>query len=259
VIILPLLILFILYAGPALFNGGICLLTALALNEFYTMGLPAGRRGEACLAVSVGVVLTGLVVYRPEPSLQMGVAVFLILGLMVVFLFRPQEIAAVGRDAAVTVLGLAYISLLLAHAGLLRGLVDGRVWVFLVIFLVMVSDSAAYFIGRSFGRHKLYEVISPKKTIEGSLGGLLGGVLGVLVFRSLFFPQLGVVDVLVLGGGVGAFSQIGDLFESMLKRSFGVKDSGRLIPGHGGVLDRLDSLLFAFPVTYYYAVWFFRG
>jgi phosphatidate cytidylyltransferase len=88
------------------------------------------------------------------------------------------------------------------------------------------------------------------------VGGLGGGVLGALAAKLWLLPQLQTLDVLLLGLGVGAFSQIGDLVESMLKRSFGVKDSGRLFPGHGGLLDRLDSLLFAFPAAYYYALWF---
>jgi phosphatidate cytidylyltransferase len=107
----------------------------------------------------------------------------------------------------------------------------------------------------NWGRHRLYQAVSPKKSVEGSLAGLAGGVLGAMICKFSFFAELDSVDVLFIGLGVGAFSQLGDLVESLFKRSFGVKDSGTLFPGHGGMLDRLDSLLFAFPVTYYYAVW----
>lgn len=258
-ILLPLLILFILYAGSALFNGAICVLTALALREFYAMGLPPERRAEAGLSTAVGVLLVALAVFPVFASVQAGISILLLTGVLVLYLFRYLDIATVGRDLGITLLGLVYVAVLFSHAGLLHNLPSGRHWVFLVLFLVMASDSAAYFVGRSFGRRKLYEAISPKKTIEGSLGGLAGGVLGVAAFKLLFFPELRVVDVAVLGLGVGAVSQLGDLFESMLKRSFNVKDSGTLIPGHGGLLDRMDSLLFAFPVTYYYATWFFGG
>jgi phosphatidate cytidylyltransferase len=177
--------------------------------------------------------------------------------LTLIYLFRFQDMQAVSRDLAVSLFGLLYIPLLLSHAALLRTLPAGRDWIFLVLFVVMASDTLAYFVGMKWGRHSLYVAVSPKKTIEGSVGGLLGGICGALTCKWSFFAELGALDVLLLGCGVGAFSQLGDLVESLLKRSFGVKDSGSIIPGHGGLLDRLDSLLFAFPVTYYYAIWVF--
>jgi phosphatidate cytidylyltransferase len=179
--------------------------------------------------------------------------------LTIIFLLRYRSLESVGRDLALTTFGVLYVPLLLGHAGLLRQLEEGREWVFLVLLIVMISDSLAYFTGMAIGRHRLYEAISPKKSIEGSLGGLAGGVLGTFAARLWLLPQLQWADVLLLGLGIGAFSQVGDLVESMLKRSFGVKDSGTLFPGHGGMLDRLDSLLFAFPATYYYALWFVRS
>jgi len=176
----------------------------------------------------------------------------------VLFLCQYRTLESVARDLAIAAFGLLYLPLLLSHAGLLRQFEQGREWVFLVLAVVMASDSLAYFVGIAFGRHRLYEAISPKKSIEGAIGGLLGGVLGVLAVKLTLLSQLDTFDVMALGIGVGAFSQVGDLVESMLKRSFGVKDSGTIFPGHGGLLDRLDSLLFAFPATYYYVLWFVK-
>jgi phosphatidate cytidylyltransferase len=116
----------------------------------------------------------------------------------------------------------------------------------------MCGDSAAYYLGSLFGKRKLYPAVSPNKSIEGALGGLAGSLVGSLLFRQLFFPELGLLLCLGAALIVGAVGQTGDLFESLLKRSCGVKDSGTIIPGHGGVLDRLDSILFAAPV-----IWFF--
>ncbi len=256
-IALPLLVLFVLYAGKGLFAGLLFIVSALALHEFYRMALPAGRRLESSLSVATGVLFCVGLVYSSSSSLMLLSIVLPCLFLTLVYLFRFQDMQTVSRDLAVSLLGLLYIPLLLSHAVLLRTLPNGINWIFLVLFVVMASDSMAYFVGRTWGRHRLYEAVSPKKSIEGSLGGLAGGVLGAMVCKLLLFAELSSVDILLLGIGVGAFSQLGDLVESLLKRSFGVKDSGTLIPGHGGVLDRLDSLLFAFPVTYYYALWAF--
>jgi len=232
------------------------MLGAIGLHEFYTMALPPERRGEALLASALGVTLMAALLFCPVPGAGQATLVAVVLALTVLFLFRYRTIESVGRDLALTALGLLYVALLLSHAGLLRMLPEGRDWVFLVLFTVMASDSLAYFAGITLGKHRLYEAISPKKSIEGAVGGLVGGVLGTLAAKLWLLPQLQVLDVLLLGLGVGAFSQVGDLVESMLKRSFCVKDSGTLFPGHGGLLDRLDSLLFAFPATYYYALWF---
>ena len=256
-IALPLLVLCILYSSQSLFAGLLFIVNALALHEFYRMALPKQRRLEGSLSVVAGVFCcVGLVYAASAPFLLLSI-VLPCLFLALVYLFRFQDMQSVSRDLAVSLLGLMYVPLLLSHAILLRALPAGRDWVFLVLFVVMASDTLAYFVGRTFGRHRLYEAVSPKKTIEGSLGGLAGGVLGAMICKLWFFADLSGLDVLLIGLGVGAFSQLGDLVESLLKRSFGVKDSGALIPGHGGLLDRLDSLLFAFPITYYYALWVF--
>lgn len=254
---LPVLILCVLYLSQGLFAGLLFVVSALALNEFYRMALPKQRRFEAMLAVAAGVVCSvGLVYSVSAPAVLMSI-VLPILFIALLFLFRVQNLESVSRDLAMAMLGIFYVPVLLSHAVLLRALPAGHAWIFLVLLVVMASDSMAYFVGMKFGKHRLYELVSPKKSIEGSIGGLVGGVAGAIICKVWFFQGLDVLDVLAIGLGVGVFSQLGDLVESLFKRSFDVKDSGSLIPGHGGLLDRLDSLLFAFPVTYYYAVWVF--
>jgi phosphatidate cytidylyltransferase len=125
------------------------------------------------------------------------------------------------------------------------------------MLIVMTNDSAAYYTGSAFGKHRLYPQVSPKKSVEGALGGLGGSMAGTMLAHFTFFPQLTLVDALLTAIFVGILGQTGDLFESLLKRSFGVKDSGSCIPGHGGVLDRLDSIIFAAPAMYYYVIFFF--
>jgi phosphatidate cytidylyltransferase len=153
--------------------------------------------------------------------------------------------------------GLLYVPLLLSQLLLLRSEQFGEYWILLLLLIVMTGDSAAYYIGTSFGRHKLYPVVSPNKSVEGALGGLAGSVGGALIAKFTFFPQLGVFDCIATALILGVLGQLGDLFESLLKRSFGVKDSGTIVPGHGGILDRLDSILFAAPAAWWYAHFIF--
>lgn len=251
--ILPLLILFILYTAPARFNLLVYGVTLLALFEFYAMSLPAGRGLERALAVLGGTLLTALAGLGRPLALEGGLVV-LLLFFAILFLLRFRDLASVAQQTALLLFGFLYLPLLLGHLVLLRSLPDGRGWVFLVLLMVMSSDTAAYFTGVSCGRHKLYPAISPNKSIEGAVGGLAGSLAGAFLARAWFLPVLTLADCLLLGLGLGVLAQLGDLFESMLKRGFGVKDSGSMIPGHGGILDRLDSLLFVFAPCYYYAL-----
>ena len=130
---------------------------------------------------------------------------------------------------------------------------DGFWWVFAALVITWLNDTMAYFAGRFLGRRKLYPAVSPNKTWEGFLGGLLGSVLGLFILRAVAFPVLTVVDCSVLGVLGGLLGPMGDLCESMLKRAYGVKDSSRLVPGHGGMLDRIDALLFNAPLVFLYA------
>ena len=167
------------------------------------------------------------------------------------FLFRFNDIRLVAAEVGMLAFGILYVPLLLGYLPLLRTEIYGVKWIFLLMFIVMSGDSAAYYLGCSFGKHKLYPAVSPNKSIEGAIGGILGSLAGTFVFKAVFFPEIGVLLCVVTALAVGMAGQLGDLFESLLKRSCGVKDSGNIIPGHGGILDRLDSILFAAPVIWF--------
>jgi phosphatidate cytidylyltransferase len=161
------------------------------------------------------------------------------------------------RDVAVALFPVAYIGvplgLLVAVAA--DGMADGRKAVILLMAVIVVSDSAQYYTGRAFGRRALAPAISPKKTVEGAIGGLVFGTLAMVVGgRWVFGSPLWVLAL--VGATIAVLGMVGDLFESLLKRSAGVKDSGDLIPGHGGILDRIDSWLFAAPGYYIFVRWF---
>ena len=173
------------------------------------------------------------------------------------FLRRSQREGGFARWAW-TIAGILYVGWLLSHLVALRGLDDGRNWVFFVLFTTFASDTTAFFVGRAIGRHHLASHISPGKTWEGAIAGVVAAVIVSLVFimPTPFSLHLSYGQAMPLALLVGIFGQLGDLVESLFKRSTGVKDSGKLIPGHGGILDRLDSVIFAGLVVYYYVLSF---
>ncbi len=178
----------------------------------------------------------------------------IVLGVLTVHLFAFKDIEHAGRALFGSLASLLYAPFLLAFVPLIRLERWGLNWIFFIMIVTWAGDTGAYLAGRAFGRHKLYPVISPKKTVEGALGGLVLAVALAFAARATFFPELTVLDCLVLAPLLDVAGVVGDLTESLMKRSAGVKDSGTIFPGHGGVLDRLDSLLFSAPVLYGYIV-----
>lgn len=233
------------------------LFAAIGIAEFYRMALP-DRRVELRLAAPAGAALV-FIPLAGSDKLALAAVGLLFLGFSLLFLFRIRTIDTAAREVAFALLAFLYIPFLLMHLVLLRQTPFGVQWLFVIMLIVMTNDSAAYYSGSAFGKRRLYPLVSPKKSIEGAAGGLIGSLGGTLLAKFTFFPQLTFIDAAATAIVIGMVGQAGDLFESLLKRSFGVKDSGALIPGHGGILDRLDSILFAAPVTYYYVLFFFKG
>ncbi len=170
-------------------------------------------------------------------------------------LFSPTQDARGIRRLSLFCLSWLYVPFLMSHALLLGQMKEGRAWIFFILLVIFACDAGAYYTGKRFGRHKLYERVSPKKTMEGAMGGLL---LGLAMGTGLALPILEnatLWKVMLLSGILGAVSQMGDLMESMIKRISGKKDSSTILPGHGGLLDRLDSLVFTFPITCFFHPW----
>jgi phosphatidate cytidylyltransferase len=181
----------------------------------------------------------------------LGAVVLLIVALGSVFAWTGNPRAGLEDWLWGVALGL-YVGVLASHAALLRDAPDGRDWLFFSVLVVWITDTGAYAVGRAIGRHKLAPVDSPGKTIEGAIGSFVTGFVAVLALSELFGLDVGLADQVALGFLLPPIILVGDLAESAIKRALDVKDSGFLVPGHGGVLDRLDSLLFAIPVVYYY-------
>ena len=185
-----------------------------------------------------------------------------VLSLIWLLLRRQREEAFTGW--VWTIAGILYIGWLLSHLVALRGLDAGRNWVFFALLVTFASDTTAFFVGQAWGKHHLAPKISPGKTWEGAVAGVFGAIIVSLLFtlprlfavsNPLYIEDLAYWQAILLGLAVSVFGQLGDLVESLFKRNMGVKDSGKLIPGHGGFLDRLDSIVFAGIVVYYYVVW----
>jgi phosphatidate cytidylyltransferase len=205
------------------------------------------------------VVGYGLVSVVAARTVDLGPAVpfelLLPLGTLVVLavvLSQPEPIEGSMKRAAFVFLGTAYCGGLIPYLSRLRELEHGAALAIMALFCTWGADTGAYLVGRAFGRHKLYPKVSPGKTWEGLAGGLVFGVGVAFLVRYLFRMELGIVHVAVIGVIGAAFGLVGDLAESLMKRSVGAKDSGTLIPGHGGVLDRFDAVMFVTPAVYAY-------
>ncbi len=245
-----------LFRGPVWFWEvwvGLC-----ALLGLYEFGSLLKARGLEPLRLSGLLVALCAFLEVNHPGLfavtLWPAAAMLLLGEMV---RRAGDLSVTLPSAAATLLGAAWVGGLSGAIAALRQVPeanDGPWRVTLLLFIIMLGDTFAYFVGHAMGRHKLAPSLSPGKTVEGALGGVVGGVLGALFVRFLGFEALTVEAAVGLGAVVAAVGIAGDLAESLFKRWAGVKDSGAVFPGHGGMLDRVDSLLFGAPVLYYYFI-----
>jgi phosphatidate cytidylyltransferase len=250
-IIAPGLILLILLGPSWLFLLFILLLSALGLREFHALALPGISGGERFLGVLLGLLIP-LSLYPGRPSSLSIALIFIVLLLFILALRSSADFSLRVERVGRHFLGLLYVPFLLAQFVVLRGMEAGQFWTLFTLVSVYFGDTTAFYVGRAWGRRKLAPKISPGKTFAGGIGAVAGSLAGALLFKVLFFPQPTCLDAAVLGAGIGVFGQLGDLWESVIKRSAQAKDSGTLIPGHGGLLDRIDSVLFSGAFVYSY-------
>lgn len=254
--------------GGLPFSLAIGLLTTLGVLEYAELMKKQNLRSQTHILLISSLIVLALIYVitskyglNPLESLRIGEqALTLILIIVFIVIFFTEILRGDPEqgliNAAANLFGAVYIGFMFAYILLLR-FIPGRDGLFYVLFTVLVTwanDTSAYFIGVNFGKHKLSPKISPKKSLEGSIGGLGGGLLVTAVLGWYF--QKPIIPMLILGCIVIAAGQFGDLVESVIKRNSGVKDSGNFLPGHGGVLDRFDSLLLSAPVVYYIVTYF---
>ena len=247
---MPLLILLVGWGPSWIFAGVFVVLVTGALREYFVMAFPGHLKDQVWgvlfgLSLSLPLLLSAM----PEENLSLGLLIVLFLSL---YLFMTGKLEERLSRLAWTLLGGVYLGYLLPYWVLLFRMPDGRAWVFFVLLVIMMGDTIAYFVGTRFGTRKLMPEISPGKTVEGALGYVAGSLIGGYLGARFLITDFGLMEAIALSAMLSILGQIGDLFESLIKRVFAVKDSSDLLPGHGGLLDRLDSLIFpaVFATTY---------
>ena len=247
---IPLLILIIGWGRALHFALLVFLVTVVALGEYFYIVF-RDRLKERNFGILLGVLVSlGLVIPgHPEPGLSLAVGILLAFS---GYLFSGGGLEERYRHLGWTLLGALYAGYLVPHLALLYQSRDGRSWVFFVLLVIMSGDTAGYFVGSSWGKNKLYPEISPAKTVEGALASLAASIVAGVVGGQFLLSAIPWVESVLLSAVLSILGQVGDLFESWIKRVFSAKDSGRLLPGHGGLLDRIDSLIFPVVfITYY--------
>jgi phosphatidate cytidylyltransferase len=247
---IPLLVLLIGWAPSWLFSGIFFLLTVAALREYFTMAFPQSWQDQ-CMGIAFGTAISCAVFLNEGLDAATWLSAVLLIGFAAYLFTAGKPVERLNR-LLFTLLGGFYIGYLFPQWVLLFRQPHGRAWVFWVLLVVMVGDTVAYFAGRTFGTRKLAPEISPGKTVEGAYGYVAGAIVAGLIGATFLFEQILWPEIFALSLATSILGQIGDLFESWIKRAFAVKDSGNLLPGHGGLLDRLDSLIFpaVFTTTY---------
>lgn len=246
---IPLLVWLLLLGGvPWLLSVGI--VSAIGMGEMFNIVEKTDRNPLRILGwISVLLIMIQNVLAPEQPGLVIAIIISFHL-LLMVFGYNKIHLADIG----ISIFAILYVGWFMSHLYLLRIIPNGFSWVLFVFLANWATDTAAYFVGRAFGKHKLAPSVSPNKTIEGSLGGIVGGILVAIIFPQVApnMPENATYPLLFLGILISILGQLGDLVESAMKRKANIKDSGKIIPGHGGILDRFDSILLTVPLAYYF-------
>ncbi len=253
-VFIPILLVIIWFGPLWLFSLLIAAVALVGAIEFYRLATHGGWQPSVVLGVAFTLFFIADAYFAEPRATEILIPTAVALPLLWLLLrSRGEKTLA---NWLWTVGGIFYIGWMLGHFIPLRELEQGRDWVILALFATFAADSGAYLIGRAWGRHSVVPKISPGKTWEGTFAGLIAGIAAAVALSAILGLPISYWQVSLLGFLIAAVAFVGDLVESMLKRKAGVKDAGRLIPGHGGILDRLDSVVFTVVLVYYYVVWF---
>lgn len=237
---------------PAGFNILVALMAFAGLSEYARMFFKDSFDRKA--AVAAGMLASVTMIFCPAGLLAAPLTVvFIFFASSFMFIWRARELPGAAEKIGLILLGVIYLGVAFGFWAPLRGLINGRELVLLALVPACLCDTFAFIAGKSFGKRRLARYVSPNKTVEGFFGALLGSLAGTFAVRAILLPRVPWRLAAAFAIVIWIVSPVGDLVESLLKRSCGVKDSGSVIPGHGGVLDRLDALIFTGPAAYAFA------
>jgi phosphatidate cytidylyltransferase len=247
----PIAIWIVGWGHPYVFDAAIALIAVLALWEFLSLGKAKGYDVPATLCVAIMLVIMAAFIL-PDLSVELGMFTALLL-IPAWYVIARKDLENSLPSSAIAVLATTYVGLLGGSLIRLRNdFPEGSKLVYFLLLVVWLGDSGAYYVGKTLGKHKLSPRISPKKTVEGLAGGIAASILTAVIIHFTFFESFPLLHAIIAGVILSTAGVVGDLAESMWKRSAAVKDSGTLIPGHGGFLDRFDSIFFTAPILYTY-------
>ena len=254
IVLIPLLVLVLLSGSPVI-AAAVIIISTVGMYEFYKA---TGLKDKKCLCVLGYLAAIAIPLMRGfvNPQLYAPLAYLFMFLLFVIMLAQHKTVSV--TDAAMVIFSVIYIPYFLTNLLYIRELEHGRILLWIPFIGAFLTDTCAYFAGVFLGKHKLCPEISPKKTIEGSVGGILGCMVACMLYGLLMKEAWGLdvnyINLAILGFAMSIVSQIGDLSASIIKRKFGIKDYGSLFPGHGGILDRLDSVIMIAPLVYFYII-----
>jgi phosphatidate cytidylyltransferase len=230
----------------------VCLISVIALKEFYGITAKDLSRSIKYTSYLLTVLLFIVIFFRQIIFMPVVIILWAIFPMTILMLKKNPKNRQSTGEMAKALLGPVYVGLPFALIMVIDRFPNGKFWILFLITVIFSSDTGAFYFGKLFGKHKLHEAISPGKTWEGAIGGLFCSIAAAFVFIRLIVLHPINIPLFILVISLSLIGQIGDLAESMLKRSHNIKDSSRILPGHGGILDRIDGLLFSIPALYLY-------
>lgn len=247
----------ILVAPPIVFKVLVLATTGRVLQELFRLFFPTARFYEWC-GILAGLIVAATLIWQEWGIPTLPVLIACVFFIASIHMFHSNVLEHVPQRVALTIFGVLYIACTLPYFAWLYALPHGKALVIMAIAMAAFGDTFAMFAGKTIGRHKMSPLLSPNKTWEGLFAGFFGSIFGALLVRALMWPDLPLGPAVSLALIIGIIGPVGDLIESMIKRAHHVKDAGSLLPGHGGVLDRADALVFTAPTVYYFSIWFFN-